>query len=91
MDNGSTDGSPQRLAREFPKITVLTQNYNLGFAAGCNAGIRHALARGAEYVLLLNNDTYVAPEFIREMTSRMERDARVAVVCPKIYFATVQT
>ena len=87
VDNGSSDGSPQRLAREFPQVTVLTQNYNLGFAAGCNAGIRHALARGVEYILLLNNDTYVAPDFIREMTSRMERDPGVAVVCPKIYFA----
>jgi len=87
VDNGSSDGSVQSLAREFPGITVLPQDHNLGFAAGCNVGIRHALARGMEYILLLNNDTYVAPDFIREMLSRMEDDARIAVVCPKIYFA----
>jgi hypothetical protein len=87
VDNGSTDGSAQSLKREFPQITVLPQDRNLGFVAGCNVGIRHAVARDMEYILLLNNDTYVAPDFIREMLSRMENDARIAVVCPKIYFA----
>src|SRR5438045_2018218 len=63
VDNGSQDGSVQLLAREFPEITVLPQVHNLGFAAGCNVGIRHALARGAEYILLLNNDTYAGAGF----------------------------
>jgi len=87
VDNGSSDGSAQWLPREFPQITVLPQSCNLGFAGGCNAGIRYALERNVEYILLLNNDTYVASDFIREMLSRMEGDAQIAVVCPKIYFA----
>lgn len=87
VDNGSTDGSPQRLAFEFQRITVLPQSCNLGYAAGCNVGIRHALSLGAEYILLLNNDTYVAPDFIRQMTACMERSKGIAAVCPKIYFA----
>jgi GT2 family glycosyltransferase len=87
VDNGSTDGSMERLPQEFPQITVLPQGHNLGFAAGCNVGMRHALANGAEYILLLNNDTFVVPDFIREMLAAIESDPRIGAVCPKIYFA----
>jgi len=87
VDNGSSDGSAQMLPREFPQSTVLSQETNLGFAAGCNVGVRYALAKGAEYVLLLNNDTFVAREFLSEMLAVIETDPRIAVVCPKIYFA----
>ena len=87
VDNGSTDGSAEILRQEFPEITVLPQGRNLGFAAGSNVGMRLALANDAEYVLLLNNDTIVGPDLIREMLSAMQHDARIAAVCPKIYFA----
>jgi len=87
VDNGSTDGSVDILAQEFPQITVLPQERNLGFAAGCNVGMRHALANNAEYVLLLNNDTLVAPDFMREMLAAIASDPRAGAVCPKIYFA----
>jgi GT2 family glycosyltransferase len=87
VDNGSTDGSVEMLTQEFPQITVLPQVHNLGFAAGCNVGMRHALATDAEYVLLLNNDTLVAPDFMREMLAVIASDPRAGAVCPKIYFA----
>jgi len=87
VDNGSTDGSVELLPEEFPQITVLPQERNLGFAAGCNVGIRHALANDAEHVLLLNNDTLVAPDFLREMLAAIQGDPRIGAVCPKIYFA----
>jgi GT2 family glycosyltransferase len=87
VDNGSGDGSAGLLARDFPQITMLSQSSNLGFAAGCNVGMRYALARGAEYILLLNNDTYVASDFLREMRRAMGSNPRIALVCPKIYFA----
>jgi GT2 family glycosyltransferase len=87
VDNGSTDGSVHILPQEFPQITVLPQRRNLGFAAGCNVGMQHALANDAEYVLLLNNDTIVAQEFIREMLAAIESDPGIGAVCPKIYFA----
>jgi GT2 family glycosyltransferase len=87
VDNGSSDGSPDKLISQFPQITILPQRRNLGFAAGCNVGMRHALADEAEYVLLLNNDTVVGPGFIREMLATIESDPRIGAVCPKIYFA----
>jgi GT2 family glycosyltransferase len=87
VDNGSTDGSMEMLSKEFPCIATLPQKSNLGFAAGCNVGVRYALARGAEYVLLLNNDTFVARDFLSEMLAVIDSDPRIGAVCPKIYFA----
>ena len=88
VDNGSSDGSAQMLPQEFPQVIVLPQETNLGFAAGCNVGVRYALAKGAEYVLLLNNDTFVARDFLSEMLAVMESDPTIGAVCPKIYFAS---
>ena len=57
VDNGSTDGSVQVFREQFPMATVFETGENLGYTGGNNAGLRHALAQGADYVLLLNNDT----------------------------------
>jgi GT2 family glycosyltransferase len=86
VDNGSRDGSADYLARMFPHITVLSQETNLGFAAGCNVGMKEALDQGADYVLPLNNDTVVAPNFLKELVSVAIRCPRSAAITPKIYF-----
>jgi GT2 family glycosyltransferase len=86
VDNGSKDGSVDYLRKQFPLITVLAQNRNLGFAAGCNVGMKLALERGAEYVLPLNNDTVVDPSFLAELLTAAETLSRAAIVSPKIYF-----
>src|SRR5438270_651032 len=54
VDNGSTDDSVSRLRQEFPQVTLIENGANLGFSAGCNVGIRAALAGGAGFVWLLN-------------------------------------
>jgi GT2 family glycosyltransferase len=55
-DNGSTDGSVEAIRAAHPEVEIVENGANLGFSAGNNAGIRHALARGADWVVLLNND-----------------------------------
>ena len=86
VDNGSTDGSPSALRERFPKVTVLEAPANLGFAAGNNLGIRYALARGAQYILLLNNDTVVDRDMLAELVAGEESDPSVGIVGPKIYY-----
>ncbi|MFC6864118.1 glycosyltransferase family 2 protein [Halomicroarcula sp. GCM10025817] len=80
VDNGSTDGSPERLASEFEWCEFIFNDENLGFARGNNPGIERALAEGADYVLLLNNDTAVPPDFLRPLVETAESHDDVAAV-----------
>jgi GT2 family glycosyltransferase len=61
VDNGSTDGSDDAIAERFPAVELIRTGANLGFAGGNNVGIRRALERGADWVLLVNNDATVEP------------------------------
>ncbi len=70
----------------YRKLILIRLNENLGFAGGNNTGIRYSLNKGADYVLLLNNDTVVSPSLIREMLRTMSTDNRIGIVGGKIYF-----
>jgi len=67
IDNASTDGSVVVIKKKFPKIKIIENKKNLGFAGGNNVGIRYALKNGAEDVILLNNDTIVASGSIESL------------------------
>ena len=86
IDNGSTDGSVQKFRQRFADLTILENGANLGFAAGNNIGVRYALEHGAQYVLLLNNDTVVSPSFLSALVRVAESDNRVGILNPKIYY-----
>ena len=84
VDNGSTDGSVGLIRTEHPDVEILETGENLGYVGGSNAGIRHALEAGAEYVLLLNNDTKVAPDSLNNLVSAAERFPDAAFLGPKV-------
>lgn len=86
VDNGSTDGSVPRIRARYPELHIIENGENLGFSPANNLGIEHALAKGAEYVLLLNNDTVVAPDFLEPLIETAESSPDVGVVSPKIYY-----
>jgi GT2 family glycosyltransferase len=86
VDNGSRDGTVDAVRAAFPSVELLPQPTNLGFAEGNNVGIRHALARGSEYVLVLNNDTRVDPGFLEPLLAAAEAHSDAGAVCPKILF-----
>jgi len=78
VDNGSTDGSGERITEEFEWCDVLINESNLGFGGGCNTGIDHALEQGADFVFLLNNDAVVDPDTLNELVAvAAESDARI--------------
>jgi GT2 family glycosyltransferase len=89
VDNGSKDDSREDLRRQFPEVTILHQDHNLGFAAGSNVGMRVALERGFQYVLPLNNDTVVDPAFLAELHHAAHQHPQAALISPKIYFEDV--
>lgn len=64
VDNGSTDGSVGALRAAHPELEIIETGRNLGYAGGNNVGIRRALEKGAEYVLVLNNDTRLGAEAV---------------------------
>jgi GT2 family glycosyltransferase len=87
IDNGSTDGSLEMLAQDFPAARAIGLPENRGFSIANNVALRDALARGFEFVMLLNNDTIAGPDAVGELLAAIGADERVAAVCPKIYFA----
>lgn len=89
VDNGSQDRSAEKLYAEFgDRIDVIVNPTNLGFSGGNNVGIRHALLRGADYVVLLNNDTVATdPSLIRTLVSALRDDATIGLACPTIWYA----
>jgi GT2 family glycosyltransferase len=89
VDNGSTDGTPEAVSHQFPDVALIVNDQNLGFAAGCNVGIRYAIEQEADYVFLLNNDTLVDPAVLRHLVSLTGPD--VGMVAPKIYYAADPT
>lgn len=86
VDNGSTDGSVPVLQQQFPEVSLIKMKENMGYTGGNNAGLRYALARGADYALLLNNDTEVAPDFISLLVDALEAVPQAGVAGPMIYY-----
>jgi hypothetical protein len=86
VDNGSTDGSVTAIQKRFPEITVIENEENLGFAGGNNVGLRYAMEQGVDYALLLNNDTEVAPDFLRRLVDVAEADPAFGIAGPTIYY-----
>ncbi len=92
VDNHSSDQSAETVRIEFAdelksgKVILIENNTNLGFAGGNNVGIRYAMSKSAEYILLLNNDTVVSPDLISVLAGEMEGQKDIGITGPKIYY-----
>ena len=84
VDNASADGSGERLRDRFPMVEYLQTGANLGYAGGNNCGIGWALGRGAEWVLVVNNDTVLDPDCIRLLLAAAVAEPRLAAVATLI-------
>ena len=82
VDNSTTDQTIQ-ITSKFPKITVIRNSRNLGFAQGNNIGASAAIKTGADLVMLLNNDTKVDPNLALELAKGLDQ---ADITVPKIYF-----
>ncbi len=68
-------------------LAVIENSKNLGFSGGHNVGIKYSLKNGADYVLILNNDTYVYQNFLEKLLKVAQSDEKIGILVPKIYFA----
>ena len=86
VDNGSTDGTLEAVQAEFPRATTIRSEENVGFADGNNIGMRAALEAGADYVLILNNDTIVDPDLFEALVGEARRRPDAGALCPLIRY-----
>jgi GT2 family glycosyltransferase len=77
VDNGSRPGERERIARRFPGARVIAFSRNLGFAGASNEGIARTRS---PYLLLLNNDAVLSPDYVARLAARLSRDPRLAAV-----------
>jgi GT2 family glycosyltransferase len=87
-DDGSTDGTPERVRQSFPHARIMVSDRNQGFAAACNRG---ADAGSGAFVVLLNNDVRVRADFLEQLVAPLERDPHVGTVAPLLVRADERT
>lgn len=80
-DNGSTDGSCELVSREFPAVRLIQLDQNYGFAEGYNRALEEV---EAEYVVLLNSDVEVTPDWLKPLVEFMDAHPEVGACQPKI-------
>ena len=91
VDNGSEDGSLQKLQHEFDDVIFLANDRNMGFAGGNNRGFDYAIEKKYEYVMMLNNDVFVDHHFLFHLLNYMGLHSEVGAIQPKIFFNNDRT
>ncbi len=87
VDNGSTDGSVEAIAREFPEVHLIASQENLGVAAGRNLGLKAIFPRpDVDYILFLDNDVSVEPCLLDKLVEAAETQADLGIVGPIVYY-----
>lgn len=81
VDNASEDGSPEMVAKKFPKAKLIRSKTNLGFAGGNNLGLRESHGR---FVMLLNSDAQLTPGSVARMIEFMDAHPEVGLIGPKL-------
>lgn len=83
VDNGSPNDNPDIIKNNYPEVNLIKSAENLGFAGGNNLGIK---ASNGDYVMLINNDTEVDPDFLQPLVKKFQSDQTIGAASPKIYF-----
>lgn len=88
VDNGSRDGSADRLHALYPRLQIIHMDQNVGHAAAINAGAERARSLGCELLLMLDNDAFVAPGAIDILTGVFDQHPDVGAASPRILSGT---
>lgn len=81
VDNGSTDGSVEFIRNEYPDIRLFALKKNYGFSIAVNRGIEESKTK---YVILLNNDTVVHKDYIKELYNQIESSEKIFSVSSRM-------
>ncbi len=85
LDNESTDGSFAAIQEQFPSVQIIRLVDNLGYAGNNNVGIEAAIAQGAEWIFVLNEDTILDPYCLTRLLEVGETDNQIGIVGPMVY------
>ena len=85
VDNASERDETETIRKQFPQVITIRSDVNGGFSYGNNIGIKYALENGADYIMLLNNDTVVAPDMISLLLA--DCDENVVTVPKMLYYS----
>ncbi|MDW8327716.1 MAG: glycosyltransferase family 2 protein [Anaerolineales bacterium] len=85
VDNASTDNTVEAVRATFPKVCLIEAGDNLGYAGGNNVGLRAALARGADLMFLVNNDTTLERDCISRLVQVVMQRPRLGAIGPMVY------
>jgi len=85
LDNRSTDGSVAAIQSAFPRVQIVELTDNRGYAGNNNVGIAAALAQGADWVFVLNEDTVLDPDCLTRLVEIGESDPQIGIVGPMVY------
>jgi GT2 family glycosyltransferase len=85
LDNNSTDGSLEAIRSAFYNVQIISLTENLGYAGNNNVGIVEAMKQGADWVLILNEDTILDPDCLAELIKVGESDPKIGIVGPMVY------
>lgn len=88
VDNGSSDGTVNEVKKRYPKVKIISNTTNVGYAKGNNQGF--AIAKG-KYILFLNNDTEVTSDFVSELVKKISSKKSYGVVQSKLYWMSDKT
>ena len=84
VNNDDSESARDILQNVWPAITYVHTGRNLGFSGGMNVGIREALARGADAVLLVNSDVIVPPNCLTRLTQALETHPDAGIAGPVV-------
>lgn len=82
IDNGSTDGSLEKIRKNFPEVQLIQAESNLGFGKANNIGISQAVTEAADFVFLLNQDAWIEPDTISGLVNIALKHPEYGIISP---------
>ena len=86
VDNGSANNEAATICQEYPKVHLIQNSTNLGYTGGCNQGIEYGLTHGADYILLLNNDTIPQKNSLDKLVAFADSTPNAGPLSPVILY-----
>lgn len=86
IDNGSKNNEAEAIKQKYPEVHLIKNKENRGFTLAANQGIEFGLQKKADYILLLNNDTVVSPDFLSILVDYSKKHENVGAVGPKMLY-----